>query len=574
MTSLAFGGFWGKLPRLKFLRSFILSRYPWALMAGLLLAASFPKLNIAGLAWVAPGLMLLAAVGKQGRQAFWIGYGAGLAHYLASLYWLLLIPVAWFPILGWVALSAFLALGPATWVWLTWKLFPAKLTSEGPATAVENWGEQFLAVLWVRRMIWALSGAALWVALEMTVARIFGGFPWNLLGSSQYRIVPLIQIASVTGIYGVSFIMIWTSLSLFCAVMVIIRRPIKRSAWVGEMILPMLAVLVLYASGYVKLLRPQEKAPELTVALIQPSIPQSLIWDPKEDEYRFKQLLQLSEHAARGKPSLMIWPEAALPKMLRYDPETEQATTALARTHKMWMIVGSDDEEPRQNAASSTPSDHFNSSFLVSPDGRLAERYIKRNLVIFGEYIPFLDWLPFVKYLTPIDGVFTAGKKVMPFKMGDLGVKVSVLICFEDVFPHLVREYVSDDTDFLVNITNDGWFGEGAAQWQHAAGAIFRAVENGVPLVRCSNNGLTCWIDSRGRLREFLEDDAHEIHGPGFMLAKIPVLAPGETRAPTFYRRHGDLFGWGCVGFIALQLVRVWDLQRRNPRAIDTAQVF
>ena len=502
--------------------------------------------------------MLLATLGKQGKQAFRIGYVAGVAHYLASLSWLLRIPVTGFPILGWAALSAFLALYPATWVWLCWKLFPARLTGEGPATRLENCGEQFLSVGWSRRLVWAISGAALWVALEMMIARFLGGFPWNLLGSSQYRLVPLIQIASFTGIYGVAFLVVWTSLSLLAAGMVIIRRPAKRSAWMGEIILPMLAVVAIYATGYHKLLQPDEKAPELTVALIQPSIPQTLIWDPNENTNRFKQLLQLSEQAAREKPDLMIWPEAALPKMLRYDEDTLQAVAGLARAHKMWMIVGSDDAEPRGRGAKPNVSDYFNSSFLVSPDGQLVERYNKRNLVIFGEYVPLVDWLPFLKYFTPIDGGFTPGDHVVPFELKNLNVNISVLICFEDVFPHLAREYVSDDTDFLVNITNDGWFGEGAAQWQHAAAAIFRAVENGVPLARCANTGLTCWADSSGRLRKIFDDGGHGIYGPGFLIAQIPLLNPGEKRAPTYYRQYGDVFGWGCVGFALLQLARVW----------------
>ncbi|MDB6020574.1 MAG: Apolipoprotein N-acyltransferase [Pedosphaera sp.] len=510
--------------------------------------------------------MLLTAIGKPGRQAFRIGYVAGFAHYLASLYWLLLIPVAWFPILGWAALSAFLALWPATWVWLCWKLFPAQLTGNGPATTIENIGDQFLSVPWAGRMMWALSGAAVWVALEMLVSRIFGGFPWNLLGSSQYKIVPLIQVASFTGIYGVSFLVIWTSLSLLAAGMVITRRPALRSAWVGEIILPALAVLALYATGYHKLLKPEPKGPELTVALIQPSIPQNLIWDEKENTNRFQQLMQLSEQALKTKADLMIWPEAALPEMLRYDEETYRTVTGFARRHKVWMIVGSDDMEPRPHAGSPKERDYFNSSFLISPDGELVERYKKRNLVVFGEYIPLLRWLPFLKYFTPIEGGFTPGDKAVPFELKDLNVKISVLICFEDTFPQLVRDYVSNDTDFLVNLTNNGWFGEGAAQWQHAAAAIFRAVENGVPLVRCSNNGLTCWVDSRGRLREFFQSPSDGIYGPGFMLVRIPVLAPNETRAPTFYRLHGDVFGWGCVAFVVLQLARVWALKRKANR--------
>jgi len=131
-----------------------------------------------------------------------------------------------------------------------------------------------------------------------------------------------------------------------------------------------------------------------------------------------------------------------------------------------------------------------------------------------------------------------------------------VLICFEDIFPHLAREYVDDDTDFLVNLTNNGWFGESAAQWQHAASALFRAVENGVPLLRCTNNGLTCWIDQHGRLRQILRDSRGTIYGAGFMTAEIPLLGIGQRHGRTFYNQHGDLFGWGCVGVAALMLLR------------------
>jgi apolipoprotein N-acyltransferase len=183
--------------------------------------------------------------------------------------------------------------------------------------------------------------------------------------------------------------------------------------------------------------------------------------------------------------------------------------------------------------------------------------YRKRRLVMFGEYVPLSHWLPFLKYLTPITGGFTPGTRAVPFEMTNLNVRVSVLICFEDIFPQLAREYVDDDTDFLVNLTNNGWFGEGAAQWQHGAAAAFRAIENGLPLVRCSNNGLTCWIDSRGRMHDVLEDGERGIYGPGFETVQIPTLFPGEKRAPTFYRRHGDWFGWGCVVFAAAKLVAV-----------------
>ncbi|MDB6065762.1 MAG: Apolipoprotein N-acyltransferase [Pedosphaera sp.] len=534
-----------------------------------MLAASFPNFGVAGLAWIAPGLILSLAIGKPGKQAFRIGYVAGIVHYLASLSWLLLIPVplawAWTKVLGWGALAAFIALYPAIWVWLTWKMFPAKITTDNSLTPIQHYAEQFHSVPWSRRLIWTISGAALWVALEMMVARFLGGFPWNLLGDSQFRMTPIIQVTAYTGVYGISFLLVWTSLSLLGAAMVIIRRPAMRSAWVGEIILPMLTVATLYATGYHKLMRPEPELPTMTVAMIQPSIPQSLIWDTNANALRFKQLLQLSEQALTHKPDLLLWPEAAVPKMVAWDEETYQAVSNLAQSHKVWMIIGSDDLELHTNATKWSDSDAFNSSFLVSPEGKLVQRYKKRNLVIFGEYIPLVHILPFMKYLTPIGGGFTPGDRVIPFGMTDLKANVSVLICYEDVFPHLAREYVFDDTDFLVNLTNNGWFGEGSAQWQHAAAALFRAVENGIPLVRCSNNGLTCWIDSCGRLRQVFKSDSDGIYGPGYMIARVPVLAPGEKRLPTYYRLHGDRFGWGCIAFVVLQLLRTWS-SNRKPR--------
>jgi apolipoprotein N-acyltransferase len=221
------------------------------------------------------------------------------------------------------------------------------------------------------------------------------------------------------------------------------------------------------------------------------------------------------------------------------------------------MIVGSDDMEPQPTPDNPKNREFYNSSFLISPEGRLIERYRKRALVIFGEYIPLVRWLPFFKWFTPIDGGFTSGDRAIPFELTDLNVKASVLICFEDIFPHLAREYAEEDTDFLVNITNNGWFGEGAAQWQHGTSALIRAVENGLPLVRCANNGLTCWVDGHGRLRQLFQPNGRgSEYGAGVMTAEIPLLGSGEKRVPTFYNRHGDWFGWGCVGMAVIMVAR------------------
>ena len=137
-------------------------------------------------------------------------------------------------------------------------------------------------------------------------------------------------------------------------------------------------------------------------------------------------------------------------------------------------------------------------------------------------------------------------------------VNASPLICYEDMFPQLGRRAVRDDTDFLVNVTNDGWFGRSAEQWQHMAGAVFRAVENGVPLVRCCNNGVTCWIDATGRVREIFHDNTGSVYGMGALTIDLPL----EKHSPTFYNRHGDWFGWGCVGFSFLLFARRFTKQK------------
>jgi apolipoprotein N-acyltransferase len=262
----------------------------------------------------------------------------------------------------------------------------------------------------------------------------------------------------------------------------------------------------------------------------------------------------------------------------------------MARAHRVWIIVGSDDAEPRTGSQKPDDADYFNASFLINPQGEVAARYCKRNLVIFGEYVPLMRWLPFLKWFTPIEGGFTSGDKPGGFEMkmserrssnrlesnpgeqradSETGVpretafrvKTSPLICYEDTFPQLGRESASYDTDFLVNLTNDGWFGEGAAQWQQAACATFRAVENGLPLVRCANTGLTCWIDEAGRIREIFSDKTGSVYGAGFVTMTIPIT---ENRTPTFYHQHGDWFGWSCLAFSTLAAGRQCLARRKS----------
>lgn len=544
-------------------------RYLLALIAGLLLAAAFPDIELPGLAWIAPGLMVAAALGRSPREAFRVGYTGGMVYFLATLHWLLLIPVTGYPILGWVALSAYLALFPAAWVWLliavqtprqpvavaaAFRREPDPSTSVfGPFTdGIGEWG-------WRRRALWALGGGAAWVALEMLRGWLFTGFPWNLLGVSQYALIPLVQVAAYTGVYGLSFLVAWVSLCLVLAAVVMLRRPTTRSVWVSEVWLPVVVLIVLFSAGNRRLVHAPAAAASVKVTFVQPSIPQTMIWEPREATNRFHQLLQLSERALADQPDLLVWPEAALPVI---DEAGFTALTNLLRAHHVYAIFGGDDVERQPGARPGDDLEYFNAAFFFDADGRFVSCYRKRRLVIFGEYVPLARWLPLVKYFTPIDGSFSAGTQPAQFILPHPHAQFSPLICFEDVFPGLARESVTADTDYLLNLTNDGWFGESAAQWQHAANAVFRAVENGLPLLRCANNGLTCWIDGHGRIRQVFRDAKGSIHGAGFMTVNLPLPEPG-TRAPTFYHRHGDWFGWACVTVTAAMffgevLPRLW----------------
>jgi apolipoprotein N-acyltransferase len=530
-------------------------RFALALIGGLTMAASFPKIGVAGLAWISPGIILASAMGASGRAVFRFGYIAGFAQALMSLSWLLYIPVFKLaPIIGWIILSAFLALYTGTWLWLCWRIYPA------PAgTVTEKWsaaGERLLEANWGQRLGWTLGCAAIWVALEMVQSRFLSGFPWNLLGSSQFRMLPIIQFASVTGIYGASFLAVWFGASCLLATVVVLRRSNTPRQWLWEIVPCLLVSGGVISWGYQTLVRPPVPATRMVkIALIQPSIPQRFIWNSQEDSNRFRELIQLSTAAMAEKPDLLIWPEAAVPGFVRWETNSHDAVTQFARTNQVWLILGSDDA---MRAAGFTDRVNvYNASFLVSPRGEFVNHYAKRKLVMFGEYIPFVRWFPFIERWTGM-GSFTPGDGPTVFEIPELGLKTSVVICFEDIFPHIVHEHVEPDLGFLLNLTNNGWFGESSAQWQHAAGAVFRAIENGIPLVRCANNGLSCWVDAFGRMHDVYFPGTKDIYGKGVKIVEVPL---GSATGSTFYRRHGDVFGWSCLGVAVL--IGAWSFRRR-----------
>jgi apolipoprotein N-acyltransferase len=256
--------------------------------------------------------------------------------------------------------------------------------------------------------------------------------------------------------------------------------------------------------------------------------------------------------------------------------ENCDAISALASRHHVWLILNGEDM-----MTSKTATNFYNAAFLVNPQGRLAATYHKQKLVIFGEYVPLVDWLPFLQWFTPIVGGWTPGDRAVTFPLTGLNetqdaptnvvflaasgkfpgearhqAKAFTLICFEDTFPGVARDAAQDNLDFFVNLTNDGWFGDSSEQWQHMANSVFRAVENGLPLLRCCNNGVTCFINARGGIQQLFRDPHGSEYGQGALTVKLPLLAAEQKSSATFYNRHGDWFGWGCVWISLLLLYR------------------
>ncbi len=247
----------------------------------------------------------------------------------------------------------------------------------------------------------------------MVRARLLGGFPWSLLGVSQYKLVPLIQIAALTGVYGVSFLVIWFSLALYSAGRMILQQPARRHVWQAEIALPMVAVLGCYIGGYFAMNGSVPVENSVRVTSIQPSVPQTLLWDPKEDARRFAELLDMSHRALTNQPTpsdLLVWPESAVPGI---DDPTYLAINQFVQSNHVWLVLNGDDVEFLPTA-----TNYYNAAFIVSPDGKWRQPfYHKRNLVIFGEYVPLANWLPFLKWLTPITGGWTPGGKPVSFQL-------------------------------------------------------------------------------------------------------------------------------------------------------------
>jgi apolipoprotein N-acyltransferase len=305
------------------------------------------------------------------------------------------------------------------------------------------------------------------------------------------------------------------------------------------------ALLLLGAIGYGTLFwRDVADGPSLRVGLLQGNIDQSRKWDRDFQATTLTIYEALARRAAADRPSLIVWPETAVPFFLRREPELGGRVHRLVAEIGIPMLIGSPDVGADRRL--------YNTAFLLDGGGVVRGRYDKRHLVPFGEYVPLQPLLFFLDKLVVGIGDFGRGRDAALLPLGS--ARFGVTICYEVIFPAEVREFARAGAQFLVNITNDAWFGESGAPYQHLAMAAMRAVENGMYLVRAANTGITAVVAPSGEIREASR-----------LFTRDAVVAPIRLRAgETPYARHGDILAWACVLGLGAYLLAL-ALARKSP---------
>lgn len=450
------------------------------------------------------------------RHLFFLGLASGAVYFAGTLYWIPGVIQTYGGLNGLVAvlvglaLVAYLALYPALFAVVTGRL----------AGRVG------------RRA--AFFAPAIWVATEYARGWVLGGFPWVLLGYSQASVLPIAQLASLCGVYGLSALVSGASGALAYAVLARGRRRVAALVAAGA------AVAVPAVWGAARLADDvliRQGAP-ISVALVQGNIAQDQKWDRAHANAIFRTYLELSREAAEKGARLIIWPESATPFFFEETEVGRESIRQLAADTRATLLFGSDQIEH------TTPPKYFNAAYLVGPDGETKAVYRKIHLVPFGEYVPFKRLLFFASPLVESVSDFSAGDEAVMLPAD--GHRLSTAICYEIVYPALIRQFVLAGSELLTTITNDAWYGRTSAPHQHFEQAAMRAIEQGRYLARSANTGISAIVDPYGRtvVRSALFER---------------TVLVGEARlltGRTVYGRTGDLLAYACLALtLALGLV-------------------
>ena len=508
--------------------------------SGLFLPLSFPNYDLGLLAWIALVPLHWALDGKTKTQAFWIGWLSGTIAFTGMMAWVV---------------TAMNTYGKVPLV-ISYGIMLLLTAYLGLYVGLYSAGAVWFRSLIPRYGLFAVP--CLWVTLELIRTYFLSGLPWGLLGYSQYRQIEVIQIADHMGVYGVSFLIVLVNVALaeLLSWLMPLCRGFRPARLPWELV-TMTALLVTLSWEYG--LETLSGAPfsgiprsSISVGVVQPNVDQAVKWDTAYREETLARFDRLTEQLGRG-IDLVIWPEAATPFVFEREPVYQLQLIALANRAQAPILFGS----PALRFYPDRRPYLLNSAYLLSPDGQLLGRYDKHHLVPFGEYIPLKSsLLMFLDKLVEGIGDFEAGPgptiltltpKPRSAASGVTGttprpVNFGVAICYEVIFPNLVRQFAANGAEFLVTVTNDAWFGPSSAPSQHFAMVVFRSVENHLAFARAANTGISGFIDPFGRIVE-----ATSIFTERAVQATMQVWRPH-----TFYSRHGDVFAYGCVIICAL----------------------
>ncbi len=498
----------------------------FSVLSGILAGLSFPKYGFSLIAWIAYVPLLFSIQQIKGKnqviKSYLYGFVSGFITNVILLYWVVVamnkygnINLA-VSILGLVLLAAILsALYSGTFTMLI------KIFRDGRMS-----GE----ILFV---------PVVWVVLEYLRTFLFSGFPWELLGYSQYKDLSLIQISRFTSVYGVSFLIMLFNTLLYEAIVWWYEtksvRTVKYPYLFAKTIVIFLLITGTLIYGDITIENTASVVHHtndtITVGLIQGDIDQNHKWDPVYQDNTIASYLSFSQEAYnQSHPRLIIWPETATPFFFQSDSNYASRISGFVKSHDLYLLFGSPAFDYTQNGMH-----YYNSAFLMGPGGTILGRYDKRHLVPFGEYLPLKNIFFFLKKLTDTIGAFTPGRQGNLLKFGN--VRMGTLICYEIIFPQLSANDVRDGANLLVTITDDAWFGNTSAPYQHLSMAVFRAVENERFVVRAANTGISAVIAPTGKILA-----STKLFVPSFIDYKVALI-----NTKTFYSAHGDVFAFVCI---------------------------
>ncbi len=490
------------------------------MVSGLLLTLSFPDAHLYYLGFIALVPLMVCLTPLTARQGFAAGFIAGFIHFASLIYWIVptlctfggLHPVL--SVSALILLCLYLSVYPALFAFGLKKLAPPPL-------------------------LMPLAAAVLWTGLEWVRTWLFTGFPWGILGYSQAENRWIVQIADMTGVLGISFLLVLCSavIAQIWRYLMTRRRTGYLTAWVPVVISAGYTGMILAGVyGYsvyriADIHKEMDRAPDTRLAILQGNIRQDMKWDTAFRLATIDKYGALSLEAAELQPDLIIWPETALPFYYGYDTALSNQVDRYIRQAGTHFLIGTPAVDTTHD-----PVRYFNRVMMLDRLALPRGLYDKTHLVPFGEYVPFQDLLFFIEKLTAEAGNFSRGAPAfipLAFKNHHTGV----LICFEILFPDISRAFVQNRADLLTTVTNDAWFGHTSAAAQHFSIAVLRAVENRRSVARAANTGISGFIDPTGRVLQ-----STRIFTDAVIVQTVPTIT-----SLSIYTRFGDLFILICV---------------------------